>query len=409
MNDIKYLIEHEEEVRENLKNQNFSSEKLNKLFALDKKRKSLINSTDKLRQKLNLGTKSGLEIEQLRELSKKEKQFSEDLNKINIEFDQLMKQAPNLTGKNTPIGKDDSENKIIESFGESGKRNNLDHEEIMKRFNLVDIERAVKISGSRFYYLKNEAVELEFALVKYVIEKAKGRGYELIVPPVLMKKSFGVKAGHPEVEGEEAYHTQEDDLYLTASAEHSLMAMYSDEILENKKMPIRMLGFSSCFRREAGSYGKDVKGILRTHQFDKLELVSLTAPEDSEKEFDYILDFEKELMNDLGLPFRMIEICTGDISHAASRQVDIETWMPSQSTYRETHSCSNCTDYQTRGLGIKIREKENKVILAHALNATAFAIGRILIAIIENGFEGDYISIPDVLIKYISFDKIKLK
>lgn len=407
MNDIKYLIENEPEVRKNFLNQKVDLKLFDQVLELYREKNDLIGQVDQLRTKLNQGTKGGHEISALKELSKQEKKISTKLDEIQNKFNQKMLLLPNLIGKNTPVGQDEKANIVIEEFHEKLPEG-LDHETIMKDLDLLDIERAVKISGSRFYFLKNEAVELEYALVRWVMDEAKNKNFTLINPPVLIKREIGQKAGHPEVNSEDAYHTAEDDLYLIGSAEHSLMGMHGGEIIEEKNLPIKYLGFSTCFRREAGSYGRDVKGILRTHQFDKLELVIITAKDQSDANFEELIRFEKYLVQKLELPFRVIEICSGDIGHSAHRQNDLEIWFPSQKKFRETHSCSNCTDYQTRGLNIRMRTKKGKVELAHALNATAFAIGRILIAIVENNYDpkSKSIKIPEVLHKYLSFSQI---
>ncbi len=413
MLDLKFIKDNPSLVKENLINRNLDPKILDEILRLDLLRVSLIQKVDQARSvlKQNSGNKKPDQatILDLRKKSQEEKKMASELKNVETDLFKQLAKIPNISSKDTPVGKDETENKLLTEFGQIKLSSGIHHDEIMEKFNLVDIKRASKISGSRFYFLKNEAVEIEIAIIKYVIEEAKKNHYEIIIPPVLIHQELGKLAGHPEVETEEAYHTKEDDLYLIGSSEHSIMAMHSDEVIPKNKLPLRYLGFSTCFRREAGSYGKDVKGILRTHQFDKLELVSIVSPDKSEEEFESLLNFEINLIKKLNLPFRTIELCTGDISHAASRQVDIETWIPSQKKYRETHSCSNCTDYQTRGLKIFTQDKDNKRILTHGLNATAFAIGRILIAIIENNYDqrNDTINIPGVLHQYLSFSQIK--
>lgn len=411
MNDIKYLRENVEEVKQNIQNQNIDPSLLDELLALDEKRRSLIKEVDELRQALNKGSKDESNREKLREVALKEKGLRVELVMLTQRCDEILRQIPNLYSKETPEGKDDTANVVLSKTSKPILESGESHEVIMTKLGLLDIPRAVKVSGSRFYFLLNEAVELEFALVRFAMDRAKAKGFQPILPPVLMQREIGIKAGHPEVDSLEAYQTKQDDLYLIGSSEHSIMAMHSDEILELKDLPKRFLGFSTCFRREAGSYGKDVKGILRTHQFDKLELVTLCEPENSPQEQQLMLELAQDLLKELELPFQTVAIASGDKSHAAVYQMDLETWIPSQQKYRETHSCSNCTDYQSRALNIRYKDKQGQVRFVHGLNGTALAIGRILIALVENHYDAksNSVRLPAVLKPYLSFSKISAK
>jgi seryl-tRNA synthetase len=287
--------------------------------------------------------------------------------------------------------------------------------EIGKELDLIDVERAARASGSRFGYLKNEAAQLEFALVQLAQEILLKEGFKFVVPPVMLKPTAFEAMGCVDTaeQKEETYFLEKDNLYLVATSEQSLGAMHIDEVLEEKDLPLRYLGFSTCFRREAGSYGKDTKGILRVHQFDKLEMFSFTRPEDSTKEHQFLVFMEEKLMQELKLPYRVVQLCSVDFARASSSTFDIETWLPGQDggsgQYRETHSCSNCTDFQTRRLNTRWRNsKTGKLELVHALNGTAFAIGRMIIAILENYQQKDgSVEIPKALrpwmgkVKYI--------
>ena len=283
------------------------------------------------------------------------------------------------------------------------------HLEIGEYLNLIDVEKAAKISGSRFNYLKNTAVLIEFALVDLVLRALIKKGFIPVVPPVMVKENIAAGTGFLEAtEKKEAYIIPEDNLYLTGTSEQSLVAMHSNEIINERDLPLRYVGFSTCFRREAGSYGKDIKGIFRAHQFDKLEMVIFSKPENSVKEHQLLLSIEEELVQLLKLPYRVVRICTGDMGRPAASQYDIETWLPSENRYRETHSTSNCTDFQAVGLNIKYRGKDNKSHFVHTLNGTAFAIGRILIAILENYQQKDgSVKVPAVLQKYTKLKIIK--
>jgi len=250
---------------------------------------------------------------------------------------------------------------------------------------------------------------MEFALVNLAFDLLIKKGFVPVVPPVMIKREMALGTGFAQaVDNKEAYYLPDDDLYLIGTSEQSIAAMHSEEVLSEKDLPKRYVGFSTCFRREAGSYGKDIKGILRVHQFDKVEMFSFCKPEDSIKEHKLILSLEEELMKALKLPYQIVNICTGDLGLPAVAKYDIETWIPLENKYRETHSTSNCTDFQARRLKIKYKDKENNLKFVHTVNGTAFAVGRIIIAIIENyQQENGSIKVPAVLQKYMGVKIIK--
>ncbi|OGZ76858.1 MAG: serine--tRNA ligase, partial [Candidatus Staskawiczbacteria bacterium RIFOXYA12_FULL_37_10] len=274
---------------------------------------------------------------------------------------------------------------------------------------------AGKVAGSRFGYLKNELPLLEFALINLVMDIARnllaqsGEKFVPVIPPVMLKEEMARGTGYFEATDEkEAYYLAEDKMFLAGTSEQPMVAMHANEVLNEKDLPKRYVAFSTCFRREAGSYGKDTKGILRVHQFDKLEMVIFSKQEDSKKEHQLLLSIEEKLMKALGLPYQVINICTGDLGRPAACKYDIETWLPSENKYRETHSTSNCTDFQARRLNIRYKDKSGKMNFAHTLNGTAFAIGRILIMIMENYQQKDgSIRVPKALQKYCGFKVIK--
>ena len=318
---------------------------------------------------------------------------------------------PNPALPKVPVGKDDNENTEIKKVGEVTKfefpvKSQVELGELL---DLIDTQRAGKVSGTRFGYLKNEAVLLELALVnlgmKFLIEK----GFTPILPPALIQKEVMAALGYNNYGFEETYILPEDDLCLIATAEHAIVPYFKDEVLQEGDLPKRFVGFSSAFRREAGSYGKDTKGILRVHQFDKLEMVSFVKPEDSEKEHEFLLSLEEELMQKLKLPYRVLQICTGDLGDPAANKYDVETWFPSENKYRETHSTSNCTDYQSRRLKIRFKRKTGETEFVHILNGTVFS-QRPILAILENYQQKDgSVIIPEVLRDYIGKDKISPK
>jgi seryl-tRNA synthetase len=338
------------------------------------------------------------------------KRIEDEIDELEKNLEEKLSLVPNLKSPDVPLGKDESENVVLRTWGEIPKFDfpPKDHVELGEIYDLIDTHRAGKIAGSRFYYLKNEAVLLEFALINFAYDLLLKEGFIPIIPPVFIKEEYYRGMGRlNSLQREERYYLPQDDLYLVGSAEHTIGPYFANEILDEKDLPKRFLGFSTCFRREAGSYGKDVRGILRTHQFDKVEMFSFTLPEESEKEHEFLLSLQEKIMQELKLPYRVVLICSGDLGFTDYKQYDIETWLPGQNKYRETHSCSNTTDFQARGINARVRRKNGKIEYLHMLNATAIAIGRIIIAILENYQRKDYIEVPEVLRKYLKFDVIK--
>ena len=351
------------------------------------------------------------------------KQGDERLKEVENLLATLLPAVPNIPFPDVPVGKDEKENEVMRVVGVPQKFTfePKDHLALGEALGIIDIERATKISGNRFCYLKGGAAHLQMAIIQYVYDLvAKKHKFTPIIPPVMVKRETAANSGHPEATGDEAYHLSADDMFLVGTSEQSILPMFGNEILKENELPLRFLGYSTCFRREAGSYGKDMRGILRQHQFDKLEMFIFCKPEDSEHEHEKILWLEEELMQGLELPYRVVKLCTGDMGFPSAKTYDIETWLPSQGRYRETHSTSNCTDYQTRNLNIKFRrilplpegegaknKKGGSTEYVHALNGTAFALGRIIIAIIENNQQADgSVIVPKVLQQYCGLKKI---
>ncbi len=323
---------------------------------------------------------------------------------------EILERLPNLPEDGAPAGKDENENVVVREVGEKPEFNfePKDHMEIGEALGIIDTERAAKVAGTRFGYLLGEAALMEFALVKMVMEEAMAAGFKPVVPPVMVKPEVMKGMGKGRfIKEEEAFYLPADNLYLVGSAEHSLGPLHMNEILPAEELPRRYVGFSTAFRREAGSYGKDTKGIIRVHQFDKVELFSFVHPEASSEEHRLILGLQEKIVRKLGLPYRVVDICTGDMTWGDRRQFDIEVWMPSQNCYRETHSCSNTGDYQARGIKARWRDKEGVKYL-HTLNGTGIAIGRTIAAIIENNQLADgTVKIPGALRDYVGKDTIQ--
>ena len=285
-----------------------------------------------------------------------------------------------------------------------------DHLELGEGLDVIDVKRAAKVSGTRFGYLKHEAALLEFALIQLAMETLIKEGFIPVIPPVLIKRDVMRGLGYMEHGADEdMFAIEKDGLLLAGTAEHTVIAMHKDETFNKKDLPKRYVGFSSAFRREAGSYGKDTKGILRVHQFDKVEMVSFVTPEDDDKEHEYLLSLEEKFFQSLEIPYQVVKMCTGDLGFPTARKYDIEAWIPSQTKYREVTSASTTTDFQARRLNIKYQDgSERKYV--HILNGTAFAIGRTLIAILENFQQEDgSILVPRVLQKYTRFSEIRRK
>ena len=366
---------------------------VNHLISLNEERKSLrFDAEQKRSQQKELGKqianadeneKEDL-LNKASELSNEVKLLFEQVDKKDEEFLNLWVKIPNLISKTSPDGKSDEDNIEIKKVGNVKEiPNPKDHLEIASKLNLIDVEKASEVSGSRFAYLFGDLVKIEFNLVSWALNKLSEKGFTPTVPPVLVRENALYGTGFFPDDAEQVYEIPNDDLYLVGTSEVPLAALHTNEIINMEDLPKRYAGFSTCFRREAGTYGKDTTGIFRVHQFDKVEMFSFCSPEKSEEEHEFILSVEEELLQSLEIPYRVVDVCAGDLGASAAKKYDIEAWIPSQNTYREVTSCSNTTSFQARRLNIRAKsEGETKVL--HTLNGTAIAVGRILIALIEN-------------------------
>ena len=420
MLDIKFIRQNPDEIKKACAKKQAKID-IDRLLEIDKKRRELMLALEDTRAKKN---KANEEIKQLhekadreavimkmRELDKNDDRIEAEFKEIDAEFQGLMSIIPNPPLDNVPEGKNESENKEIRKWGNIPKFDFVpkSHFELGEALDLIDTQRAAKVSGTRFGFLKNEAVMLEMALLDLGFKTLIKKDFTPILPPVMIRKDVLSGLGYNNNSFDETYCLDQDNLCLVATAEHALVPYFKDEILLETELPKRFVGFSSAFRREAGSYGKDTKGILRVHQFNKLEMVSFTKPEDSEKELTFLLGIEEELMQSLNLPYHVVQMCTGDLGDPAAAKYDIEAWFPSENKYRETHSASNCTDYQSRRLNIRLRRKNGELEFVLILNGTVFS-ERPILAILENYQQKDgSVKIPDVLQKYAGFKKITKK
>ena len=386
------LKENLELLKSNISRRNLKIE-VDHLISLNEERKTLrFDAEQKRSQQKELGKQianaNESEKEKLlskaTELSNEVKLLFDQVDKKDEEFLNLWVKIPNLISDTSPDGESDKDNLEIKKVGKvKDIPNPKDHLEIASELNLIDVEKASEVSGSRFAYLFGDLVKIEFNLVSWALNKLSEKGFTPTVPPVLVRENALFGTGFFPDDAEQVYEIPNDDLYLVGTSEVPLAALHSNEIINIEELPLRYAGFSTCFRREAGTYGKDTTGIFRVHQFDKVEMFSFCNPQKSEEEHEFILSVEEELLQSLEIPYRVVDVCAGDLGASAAKKFDIEAWIPSQNTYREVTSCSNTTSFQARRLNIRTKS-EGETSVLHTLNGTAIAVGRILIALIEN-------------------------
>ncbi|MBI4435319.1 serine--tRNA ligase [Candidatus Uhrbacteria bacterium] len=418
MIDIKRLLEEPERVAQNNKNRGKSIDP-QVAIALHEKRVAVTHEVQALRTRGNEiaaripGVTSQDErkslVDEGKGIKEQVKEKEAELSRVEGELATELKRYPNILRDDVPVGKDETGNELLRTFGEPTKFDfePKDHLDLGTDLDLIDMDRAAKVSGARFAYLKGDAVLLEFALIQYALQETLKLGFVPVVPPHMISTAAMGAMGYLEHGGEEEiYHLKNDDLVLIGTSEQSIGPMLMDEIIDGDKLPLRYVGFSPCYRREAGSYGRDTRGVIRVHQFDKVEMFSFTSADRSDEEHELLLSIQERLMQGLKLPHHVLKLCSGDTGNPSARTYDIETWIPSQKTYRETSSTSNTTDFQTRRLNTRVK-LEGKNELAHALNGTAFAIGRVLVAILENDQQADgSVVIPEVLRAWVGKDRI---
>ncbi len=419
MLDPQYIRDNVDVVKKGLSDKQKEPSLVDTFLAVDKEWKELLVVVEELRANKNKAA-SARDIE-LGKKTKEELSLKEpELTALEAKWKEALWAIPNIAAPDVKVGRDENENAVVRTHGDTPKFDFYpkDHIALGEALGIIDVEKASKISGARFNYLKGDAALMEFALVQFAFsvltseetlrEIAKKAGVDVstkpfipVVPPVMIQPEvFDRMARMRPVE--ERYHIDSDDVYLVGSAEHTLGPIHIDELLPEKVFPLRYVGFSTSFRREAGSYGKDTRGILRVHQFDKVEIESFTLPEKGADEQKFIVAIQEYMMQQLDLPYQVVEICTGDMGPTDYRQFDIETWMPSQGKYRETHTSDYNTDYQSRRLNTRVRRVNDENQFVHMNDATVFAIGRTLIAIFENFQQKDgTIKIPTVLQKWM--------
>lgn len=411
MLDIKLFREKPEFLKERLRVKHIDPHVVDQIIELDREKRSLQQEAEGLRVKQKKASEKFTKLAEaekrklIPELTFVKEELRErqtKIEKIGSELIALLHSLPNLPADDTPEGEDERDNTVLRVVGEKSSFDfkPKNHVELGKKLDLFDLEHAAKGSGSRFYYLKNELVSLQFALIQFTLQKIIAKGFTPVIPPVLVKEHAMFGTGFFPADRNEIYHVnpEDDDLYLAGTSEVSLCLLHADEILRATDLPKRYVGISTCFRREAGSYGKDVHGIFRVHQFDKVEMFSFCHPDRSKEEHNFLIGIEEEILQDLGLHYQYVVMCGGELRHSpAAKKVDLEVWLPGEGCFREVTSCSNCTDFQARRLNIRFKDgKENRVL--HTLNGTAMASTRFLIAIMENFQTKDgKIRVPKVL------------
>lgn len=402
MLDIKFIRENAGKVKEGAKNKGVEIN-IDEILELDKKVSVLLTAKQKLQEDRNKAAKEK-DIEKGKKIKLELDELEGEFGPLSSKLEELLLQIPNLPKDDVKAGKDEAENEVVKKVGKTPEFDFTpkDHLDLGESLDIIDVERASKASGARFYYLKNEGALLEFALLQFALDTLLAEKFIPVIPPALIKTETMKKLGYMENGGaEDMFHLEKDGLTLIGTAEHSLVSMHIDETFNEKDLPRRYVGFSPSFRREAGSYGKDTRGILRVHQFDKVEMVSFVKKGDDDKEHDFLLGLEEKLFQALEIPYQVVKMCTGDLGFPASRKYDIEAWMPGQSKYREVTSVSTVTDFQSRRLNTKYRTATGSEYV-QILNGTAFSMTRPIIAILENYQEEDgSVGVPEVLQKYM--------
>jgi seryl-tRNA synthetase len=417
MIDVKILRENPEIIKKNLQKRNALDmlPLVDEAIECDRRWRELKQKADELRHLQNKITEEIAELKrknipaedklsEARKIPDQIRNVEAEAEKQYGRLNQILMKLPNILHETVPVGKDESDNVTVRVWGKVPDFDfePRDHIDVLTSLGLVDVERASKISGSRFYFLKGDAVRLEHALMKYAMDVLEEKGFVPVEPPFLMRREPYEGVVDISDFGPVIYKIEGEDLYLIATSEHPLVSMHMDEIIKGSDLPLKYCGFSPCFRVEAGSHGKDTKGIFRTHQFYKVEQIVFSRPEESWEWHERLISYAEEIFQGLGLHYRVVNVCTGDIGSVAAKKYDLEAWMPAQKKYREMVSCSNCTDYQARRLRIRFRDRQNEQTrFVHTLNSTAVTT-RALVAIAENFQQKDgSIIVPRALRTYM--------
>ena len=414
MIDPKFLRENVELIRSSQRARGESTELVDQVLKADETRRAAIADFEALRAEQNtlsksVGATKGDEknalLEKAKSLAARVKDAESKKSETEAAFHSLVLGLSNIVDPDAPVG-GEADFKVIGEFGTPRKFDfePKDHVELGKILGAIDVERGAKVSGARFYYLTGVGALLELALVNYAISMATKAGFIPVIPPVLVKPAAMEGTGFLGQAAENVYHLKDDDFYLVGTSEVALAAYHMDEILDSARLPLRYAGYSPCFRREAGSYGKDTRGIIRVHQFEKVEMFSFCALADAPEEHQRLLNWEKDFLNAMEIPYRVIDVATGDLGSSANRKFDCEAWIPTQQAYREVTSTSNCSDFQARRLNVRIKGESGTSPVA-TLNGTLVAIPRMIVAILENHQQSDgSVRVPAALQPYLGMD-----
>lgn len=419
MLDIKFIRENTERVKQNTLDKGYKNVDIDRVIELDQERKALGQEIDSLRSrrneiansmKITKSKPSSELIAEGKELKEKISALEDKYRHIEQDFMTILKSIPNILQDDVPIG-EEGEDEVVKEWGKDITEKRFgssmigaeDHLDFANRKDWVDFERGTKVAGTKFYFLKGELALLENAIYQFALNKLLAKGFKFMTVPHMVNGNVATGTGFAPRASEQSdeYFIENQDLSLIATAEMSLTGYHADEILNEDDLPLFYAGYSPCYRKEAGTYGKHTRGLFRVHQFNKLEMYAFTLPEQSKDAHERILAVEEEIYQELGIPYRIINIASGDLGAPASKKYDIEYWSPVDGKYREITSCSNCTDYQARNLNIRVRRKNGDIEVLHTLNGTAVSLARCLVAFIENFQDGDDLLVPEVLKPYM--------
>ena len=415
MLDIRFIRENAERVQQDALNKGYKNADIEAVIALDDERKTLTTKIDELRTHRNQiaasmknagGKPSAEQIAEGKKIKEELAVFEKDYRELDKKLTAALKGIPNILQSDVPIG-EEGEDDLVKTWGEElfeSRKNAEDHLDFANRKGWVDFERGSKVAGTKFYFLKGDLALLENAIYQFALNKLISKGFNFMTVPHMVNGEVATGTGFAPRSSDQSdeYFIENEDLSLIATAEMSLTGYHAGEILNEKDLPIFYAGYSPCYRKEAGTYGKHTRGLFRVHQFNKLEMYAYTLPEQSVEVHEKILAVEEEIYQELGIPYRVINIASGDLGAPASKKYDIEYWSPVDGSYREITSCSNCTDYQARNLNIRVRRENGDLQVVHTLNGTAVSLARCLVAAIENFQDGEELVLPKVLQPYMN-------
>ena len=420
MLDVRYIRENVNEVKEALKKRNYEFP-LADFLAIDEKRMAIMREVEELRNRRNVVSEeigrlkrekadAGAQLEEMKTVADKIKALDEQLRAVEEETKTFVLTIPNIPHESVPVGKDETENTEIRRWGSPREFDfePLNHWDIAEALDMIDFDRAAKIAGARFALMKGAGARLERALMNFMLDTNTSKGYKEVFPPLIVNRESMTGTGQLPKFEMELFRIADPEFYLIPTAEVPVTNIHRDEILKETDLPLYYTAYTPCFRREAGSYGKDTRGLIRQHQFNKVELVKFVRPEDSYDELERLTDNAEDILRRLGLPYRVVALCTGDLGFSSAKTYDLEVWLPGQNKYREISSCSNFGDFQARRANIRFkREGKKGTEFVHTLNGSSLAIGRTVVAILENYQQKDgSILVPDALRQYMGIERI---